>query len=78
MSKIPNIPQNQLQELDRKLHEMALFNFELFCKTAGIDKQQAFVCFEFYKGKSLGQIAIQLNIGKTTVYAIAQKCPEQR
>ena len=76
MSKILKLDQEKLNELDRKLHEMAVNNFALFCELAGINKTQAYVCFEFSKGKSYGQIGIQLKINKSTIYAIAKKCPE--
>lgn len=63
-----------LNELDRKIQELALIDFDLFCKTLGVDKTRAFVCFEIKKKKSLKQIAIRLGVGKTAVYAIAKKC----
>lgn len=67
-----------LEELDKKLHELALLDFALFCKLAGVDKMQAFVCFELKRGKSYRQIGIKLSIGKNVVYAVAKKCPEKK
>lgn len=65
-----------LNQLDHQLQEMALMDFDLFCKTFGVDKTKAFVCFELKKKKSLTQIGIKLNIGKTAVFAIAKQCPK--
>lgn len=65
-----------LNELDRKLQELALLDFEHFCKLAGIDKQQAYVCFEIAKGKSIRQVGIKLRVAKSTVHLIAKKCPQ--
>lgn len=66
-----------LTDLDKKLHEFALADFDLFCRLTGVNKTQAFVCFEIRKGLTYGQLAIKLDVGKSTVYAIAQKCPEE-
>ena len=65
-----------LNQLDHQLQELALMDFDLFCKTFNIDKTKAFVCFELKKKKSLKQIGIKLNIGKTAVFAIAKDCPK--
>jgi len=70
------IPADALIQLDIQLQELALLDFELFCKTFNIDKTKAFVCFELKKKKSLKQIGIKLNIGKTAVFAIAKDCPK--
>lgn len=70
------IPADALIQLDIQLQELALLDFELFCKTFNIDKAKAFVCFELKKKKSLKQIGIKLNIGKTAVFAIAKDCPK--
>jgi DNA-binding NarL/FixJ family response regulator len=66
-----------LVEFENKIHELALADFELFCKMAGINKRQLFICFSLQKGLSLGQIGLKLKIGKSTVFAIAQKCPDK-
>ena len=65
-----------LQQIDQKLQELALMDFELFCKTFNVDKTKAYVCFELKKKKSLKQIGIKLNMGKTAVFAIAKDCPK--
>jgi DNA-binding NarL/FixJ family response regulator len=74
MSKYGEI---NLAEFENKIHELALADFELFCKMAGINKRQLYVCFSLAKGLSLGQIGLKLKVGKSTVYAIAQKCPDK-
>lgn len=63
-------------EIDKKLQELFLLNFEAACKMAGVDKRQAFVCFEIAKGKSVRQVGIKLQLSKSTVHIIAKKCPE--
>lgn len=65
-----------MNELDRKIQELALLDFEAFCKMAGVNKVQAFVCFEIAKGKSLQQVGIKLKIGKSTIHLISKKCPQ--
>ena len=65
-----------IQQIDKQLQELALMDFELFCKTFNVDKTKAYVCFELKKKKSLQQIGIKLNIGKTAVFAIAKDCPK--
>ena len=65
-----------LHQIDKQLQELALMDFELFCKTFNVDKTKAYVCFELKKKKSLKQIGIKLNIGKTAVFAIAKDCPK--
>lgn len=77
MGKKNETPEINLAEFENKIHEMALADFELFCKMAGINKKQLFVCFSIQKGLSLGQIGLKLKIGKSTVFAIAQKCPDK-
>lgn len=75
--KEQEVPEVDMQELDKKLHEFALADFELFCRLTGVNKTQAYVCFELRRGLSYGQLGIKLRLGKSTVYAIAQKCPEE-
>jgi hypothetical protein len=75
-SKRAVIPQKDIQELDKKLQELAVTDFEVFCKLFGINKTQAFVCFEVHKKKSFGQIAIKLKLSRTAVYVYAKKCPK--
>lgn len=69
-----NLDEKALKELDAKIQEMALLDFEAFCKMFNIDKTRAFVCFEISKKKSLKQIGLKLGIGKTAVYAVAKDC----
>jgi len=68
------INEQAVQELDKRIQEMALLDFEAFCKMFNIDKSRAFVCFEIKKKKSLKQIGLRLGIGKSAVYAIAKDC----
>lgn len=63
-----------MAELDKQIQELALLDFEAFCKMTGVDKTKAYVCFEIKKKKSLSQIGLKLKIGKTAVYAIAKQC----
>jgi hypothetical protein len=71
-----NLSQADLHELDRRIQEMCLLDFENFCKLAGVDKEQAYVCFEIAKGKSVRQVGIKLRLPKSTVHLIAKKCPK--
>lgn len=73
-NKKRTLDEKALKELDAKIQEMALLDFELFCKTFNIDKTRAFVCFELKKKKSLKQIGLKLGVGKTAVYAVAKDC----
>ena len=65
-----------LHELDRRIQEMCLLDFENFCRLAGVDKEQVFVCFEIAKGKSIRQVSIKMRLPKSTVHLISKKCPE--
>lgn len=76
MAKKIDISPDLLKELDKKLQEMALVNFEVFCKMAGVDRTQAFVCFEIARGKSMRAIAMKIKIGKSTVHLIKNNCPD--
>jgi hypothetical protein len=69
-----NLPEKDLLELDKKVHELAVMNFELFCKLLAVNKEQAYVCFEIQKGKSYKQIGIKMKLAKQTVYLISKKC----
>lgn len=66
----------EIADFENQIHELVLNDFEKFCQMAGVNKKQLAVCLEFKKDKSYGEIAIKLKIPKGTVYAIAQKCPE--
>lgn len=74
--RILKINDNAVAELDKKIQEMFLLDFELACKTFNIDKTKAYVCFELKKKKSLKQIGIKLGVGKTAVWAVAQTCDQ--
>ena len=75
--KAPQLSQIDLHELDRRIQELCLLDFEAFCTMAGVDRNQAFVCFEIAKGKSVRQIGIKMRLPKSTVHFIAKKCPEK-
>lgn len=66
----------EMADFEQQIHELVLMDFEKFCQMAGVNKKQLRVCLEFKKGKSYGEIGIKLRIPKGTVYAIAQKCPD--
>ncbi len=70
-------PQNQsgFDNLDRRLQELALLNFNYFCTLTEVNKEKAIVCFEVSKGKSFRQIANKLHISKSMVFKISKKCP---
>lgn len=72
---MPNQQQpNYLPNLKNKALEMALDDFEQFCKFAGVDKIQLSVCIERQKKLSLQQIANKLKIPKSTVNDICRRC----
>lgn len=54
--------------------EMAINDFEQFCSFAGVNKTQLAVCIERQKKLSLQQIAMKLNIPKSTVKDICDRC----
>ena len=53
---------------------MAIADFEKFCKYAGVNSTQLKVCLERTKGLSFGQIAQKLNIPRSTVNNICDRC----
>ena len=57
-----------------KALEMAINDFETFCNYTGVNQIQFKVCFERSKGKSLMQIALKLEIPKTTVKNNCDRC----
>lgn len=73
-----HISQQDLHELDRRIQEMCLTDFAAFCKLAGVDKNQAYVCFEIQKGKSIRQLGIKMRLPKSTVHLISKKCPKSK
>ena len=65
---------SQMSPLDRRLQELALLNWELFCTYTGVNIQQAQVCLLRSQGRSLGQIAVKLSLKKRAVQRIAERC----
>ena len=57
-----------------KALEMAINDFEKFCKYAGVNSTQLKVCIERNKGLTLGQISHKLRIPKSTVKDICDRC----
>ena len=57
--------------------EMAIQDFEKFCKYAGVNSTQLKVCIEKTKGLTLGQISNKLDIPRTTVKRICDRCFEE-
>ena len=68
------ISKDKLKELDKKLIDIALVDFEKFSKIARVDKVQAYVCIERANGKSYAQIATVLDIKRESVFDRAKKC----
>lgn len=54
--------------------EMAIQDFELFCKYAGVKSTQLKVCIERSKGLTLGQISKKLKVSRDTVKSICDRC----
>ena len=57
-----------------KALELALDDFEKFCKYAGVNSTQLKVCIERSKGLTLQQITNKLQIPKSTVKDICDRC----
>lgn len=57
-----------------KALELALDDFEKFCKYAGVNSVQLKVCIERNKGLTLGQISQKLKVPKSTVKDICDRC----
>lgn len=68
------LSKNKIQEMDKKLIELAANDFEQFCIISGVDKTQAYVCMERGKGKSNGVIAQSLKISRQAVSNRAKRC----
>lgn len=64
-------------DLDKQLQNLAVLDFEKFCKLTAIDKVQVFICMEHQKGKSLQQIANRTKLSKTSVHNRCKKCDDQ-
>lgn len=56
--------------------DMAINDFDKFCKYAGINTTQLKVCIERNKGLTFGQISQKLNVPKSTVRNICDRCFE--
>lgn len=54
--------------------EMAIADFEQFCKLAGVNSIQLAVCIERNNGLSLQQISNKLEIPRSTVNDICDRC----
>ena len=54
--------------------QIAIQDFNKFCKMSGVNMNQLKVCIERERGLSLQQIANKLEIGKDTVYAMTNRC----
>lgn len=65
---------SKMSPLDKKLQELALTEWELFCTLTGVDKTQAFVCLERQRGLSYQQIGNKLKISKQSVAERCKKC----
>ncbi len=56
--------------------QMAIEDFDKFCKYAGVNPTQLKVCIERSKGLSYGQISQKLNVPRATVNDICDRCTE--
>lgn len=54
--------------------QLAIEDFNKFCKMSGVNMDQLKVCIERERGLSLQQISNKLNIPKGTVKFICDKC----
>jgi len=63
-----------IPDLKSKALEMALNDFDTFCSYAAVDKTQLSVCILRNKGLSLGQIGLKLEIPRSTVKDIVDRC----
>lgn len=66
----------KFEEIDRRLQELAVTDFALFCEIANIDKKKIIVCMDRMAGKSLQQIANKYDIPKSTIQDICKKCTD--
>lgn len=73
-----NAPKQQTLSFEDKNEalDMAIADFEKFCKYAGVDSTQLKVCIERNKGLTLGQISQKLDVPKSTVRNICDRCFE--
>lgn len=63
-----------LKKYKHEALEMAIQDFDKFCKYARVNSKQLKVCLERSKGLSFGQISLKLKIPKTTVKNISDRC----
>lgn len=57
--------------------ELALKDFERFCRYSGVNHTQLKVCIERNKGLTMGQISMKFEIPKSTVKDICDRCFEE-
>lgn len=62
------------QNYKNKALELAIDDFDKFCKFAGVDSKQLIVCIERSKGLTLQQITNKTSIPKSTVKDICDRC----
>ena len=62
------------QNYVNKALELAIDDFDKFCKFAGVNSNQLMVCIERAKGLTLQQITNKLQIPKSTVKDICDRC----
>lgn len=63
-----------LKKYKHEALEMAIQDFDKFCKYAGVNSKQLKVCLERSKGLSLGQISKKLTLSRQTVQSICRRC----
>ncbi|GAB0154758.1 hypothetical protein CHRYSEOSP005_00180 [Chryseobacterium sp. Alg-005] len=73
MSEKDTKPKLNFQDKHEAL-DMAIKDFDQFCRYAGIDTTQLKVCIERNKGLTMGQISQKLNVPKSTVRNICERC----
>jgi hypothetical protein len=64
-------------ELDIVLQTLSLYDWKTFCLLVGEDNiEKAKICILRSRGKSFGQISINMNKPRSTAQSICNKCPE--
>jgi len=66
----------KISDLDKQLQELAVLDFQKFCRITNIDKVQVFICLERKKGRSMQYIANKAKMAKSTVINRCKKCEE--
>jgi len=69
------LSENIIEELDKRLLNLALKDFEGFCLVAGVDKERAYICLAKKAGKSIRTIHNTTGIPRSTIGDICKKCP---